>query len=125
MATNGLPEGIVAVGDALRDLVPQIRQTLEQGEAHEQSLRELADKQRAENARIRRALSVIDPDYAPAPTTKKRKASVVRRPNATGRGISVERAAQYADKIIEMADEGDGFVTQKDVYKALDSVGPS
>lgn len=119
-------EDMVVLGSALEDVLPTIRQKLEQGEAHERHLRDLAEQQRNENNRMRKALAVIDPDYV-HPNTQKPKSRRgtarvgVPRSNgtATGFGISRERAMECAAHILQMVDDGAEFVTQKDVYSDM------
>lgn len=110
---------MVSMGEQLKDMVAPIRQALEQGERHAEYLKALAKKQNDENNKMRRALSVIDPDYR-SPQSAKPRGKSRPRPGATGFGIALEAVEPFAKKIVELAEaDPDGFVTQPQVYKAL------
>lgn len=127
--TPTLPDlPVIELGEHLRGMIPHIRQALEKGEAHEAHLRELVEKQRAENTRMRRALGMIDPDYVhPNNSSGKRKQKGqthvgVTRANgtATGFGISVERAIDLAEAAISFMEKNKvEFITQPDLMTAL------
>lgn len=110
---------MISLGDQLSEMVAPIRQALEQGERHVEYLEGLVKRQKAECAKMRRALSVIDPDYQ-SPQTKSRRPQRTRsgRSGNTGFGISIETAGPYAEKILELTKDG-GYVTQPEVYQAL------
>jgi hypothetical protein len=133
-----LPE-TVKLGDSLTDLVEPIREALEAAEDNiakieaeeaefREKIRERKDEQRREIAGMRRALTLLDPNYTP-PSAKKRKPKAqsphvgVTRSNgtATGYGISAEQGGDFAKKILELTNDGETWTTQKDVYEALGS----
>jgi hypothetical protein len=90
----------IALGDAVQEVVPRLRQTLEQAEAHREFLRSRIDEQTAEITKIRRALQVFDPEYQVPqkkmgrPKKNNGNARVGVKTSAgtsTGHGITVER----------------------------------
>src|SRR3982750_4250070 len=114
------------MGEYITEQIPMFRQALEQGEANEAHLKGLLEEQRAENSKIRRALSVIDPDEAPPPKpkpTKKKFPTHVGRTRsngtATGHGISAEAAEPFVAEMLRRTDAGEKFFSQRDIYQAL------
>lgn len=118
---------VVELGDQLRGMIPHIREALEKGEENEAHLRGLVEKQRAENVRMRRALTVVDPDYEPPAQPKKKKGSTGSRigsrtagGTATGYGITVEKAVQVAEKAQAMMKENKSeFITQPEMIRTM------
>lgn len=113
----------ITMTEQLAEMVTPIRHALEQAEARLEMIQTAEKAQRAEITKMRRALSVIDPDYQPVGKPRARKKGRVGVPRAngtaTGFGISVERASDYARKILELTDAGATFVTQRSVYELL------
>lgn len=114
----------ISLGDQLSEMIAPIRQSLEQGEKHAEYLKEMQQKQEAENTKMRRALRLLDPTYE-APVRRRRQGTprvgVTRASGTpTGFGVTVEGCKPYAEKVLEVADR-DGFVTQPAVYRALNS----
>src|SRR3954471_24722272 len=119
----------IALGDAVQEVVPRLRQTLEQAEAHREFLRGRIEDQTAEITKIRRALQVFDPEYHAPPKKMGRpknngNARIGVKTSAgtsTGHGITVERCRAFVDEILKQTDGGKSnkFVTQAGVYKAI------
>lgn len=117
------PPTVVRMGEYIVEQIPKFRQALEQGEANEAYLKGLLEEQRAENVKVRRALSIMDPDEAPPPKPKKKVPTHVGRTRsngtATGHGISAEAADPFVTEMLRRTDAGEKFFSQRDIYQAL------
>lgn len=103
-------EAVVGIDEDLTDMVPRLRQRLEQGEAHIEYLREQIEAQNGENNKVRRLLRILVPgEERPKKSPKSVRRIGVRNSSGghnTGFGISVEWAHAQSEKVLEMADSG-------------------
>lgn len=116
-----MSEEQINLGDVIADAVPKLYMALEHAERNEQQFKKQLDAQRQETAKIRRALSVFDPDYQ-NPNSHPQKAKPKPKPKptrngATGFGISIQAVTPIADAIVEMFSDGAEYVTQTDVVE--------
>lgn len=121
----------IALDKAVKEVVPRLRLTLEQAEAREAELKELVETQKTEVQRIRRALTIFDPNYVHPNTSKPKKVNspknsgrrvgvTTRSGTATGMGISIEACQPIVDEILKRTDgKPDKFVVQRELVHDL------
>ena len=97
MATTAEIE--VLSSSVLEEMIPKLKHELEQGEAHEEHIKSVVEDQREENKRIRKLLSIVDPDYEHPNATRKKGRS-------QGTHVGQTRQEWHGDRLRNLEGEG-------------------